>query len=337
MDTSELEEYFKAKAYVDDKSLHEPTKSLFLSLAGGLGGKVLDLGCGSGKMLQRLLKRELPQFTTYIGVDSNPIVTKPFEGTFNAFSGRVQTDVKENGIEITTPRGTRISLHIREVEEFLREESQFEIITSCSFFDLVNIYSLLPLVYEKLKRGGLVYFICNFDGETSFEPMISPELDERIVRLYHNSMRKRNLELGVPDGEYRCGRKLAPMWQRCGGKVSSLGSSDWVIYPRDGKYREEERYFLKSILNFVVQSLKGCSEIEPEDISYWSRERNSHLEKGELFFLAPITLISWGQNRGIFGRAIYKESFKARPSRAGENKPQPLGRGSDSEERENNR
>lgn len=286
MNVLEAEEYFKAKAFVDDKSLHEPTKSLFLSRAMRLEGKVLDLGCGSGEMLQRLLKWSLPKITTYIGVDSNPMVAKPFESTFNTFFGRVQTDVKENGIEITAPKRIRILLHIREAEDFLRGESQFEIITSCSFFDLVNIYSLLPLVYEKLNKGGLVYFICNFDGETFFEPVISPELDERIVRLYHDSMRKRNLEFGIPEGEYCSGRKLAPIWQRCGGRILSLGSSNWVIYPRDGKYRREECYFLKNILNFVVQSLSGCSEIGTEELSRWIRERGRHLENGELIFAA---------------------------------------------------
>lgn len=286
MDTSELEEYFEAKAYVDEKSLHEPTKSLFLTLARELKGRVVDLGCGSGKMLQRLLKWGVPKSTTYIGVDSDPRVIKPFERAFNTFFGQVQTSAKENEIEISAPGGIQILLYTREAEDFLREESQFEVITSCSFFDLVNIYSLLPLVYEKLRRGGLGYFVCNFDGETYFEPIISSELDERVVRLYHDSMRRRNLELGIPDGEYRSGRKLAPIWQRCGGRVLSLGSSDWVIYPRYGEYPKEERYLLESILNFVAQSLRGYSEIAPEEIDFWIGERKRQLENGELIFVA---------------------------------------------------
>ena len=286
MDSSELEDYFEAKAFVDEKSVHESTKSLFLALAVELNGRVLDLGCGSGKMLQRLLRWGIPKSTMYLGVDSDPMVIKPFENTFNTVFGQVHTDRKENGIEITAPGRVRIILHSQEAEDFLKEENQFEVITSCSFFDLVNVYSLLPLIYERLRSGGLVYFICNFDGETYFEPIISSELDERIMKRYHDSMQKRNLELGIPGGEYRLGRKLAPIWRRYGGKVLSLGSSDWVIYPKHGQYPKEERCLLQSILNFLTQSLRGYPEITPGEIDFWIRERKRQLKNGELFFVA---------------------------------------------------
>ena len=286
MDTSELEEYFEAKAFVDENSLHEPTKSLFLALAERANGRILDLGCGSGKMLQRLLKWGIPQSTVYVGVDSDPRVLEPFERTFKALFGQVQTNANDNRVEITAPGGIRILLYTQGAEDFLREQDQFEVITSCSFFDLVDVYSVLPLVYEKLRRGGWVYSVCNFAGETYFEPVISSELDEKVIRLYHDSMRQRNLALGIPGGEYCSGRKLAPVWQRCGGEVVSFGPSDWVICPRQGKYREEEHHLLQSILNFVAQALRGYSELTPEEIDFWIRERKRQLEDGRLIFVA---------------------------------------------------
>ena len=286
MDTSELEEYFEAKAFVDDNSLHEPTKSLFLALADSVKGRVLDLGCGSGKMLERLLKWGIPESTVYVGVDSDPGVLEPFERTFKALFGQVQTNANDNRIEITAPGGIQILLYTQGAEDFLREQDQFEVITSCSFFDLVDVYSVLPPVYEKLRRGGWVYSVCNFSGETYFEPVISSELDEKVIRLYHDSMRQRNLALGIPGGEYCSGRKLAPVWQRCGGEVVSFGPSDWVICPRQGKYREEEHHLLRSILNFVAQALRGYSELTPEEIDFWIRERKRQLEDGRLIFVA---------------------------------------------------
>jgi SAM-dependent methyltransferase len=286
MNVSELEEYFEAKAFVDEKSLHEPTKSLFLAVAGGMKGSVLDLGCGSGKMIQRLLKWGVPGSTIYVGVDSDPLVVEPFEHTFNSFFGQVETSAKDDRIEISAPGGIRILLYTMGAEAFLRKRDQFEVITACSFFDLVSVCSVLPLAYEKLRKGGCVYFACNFDGETYFQPTISSELDETVVRLYHDSMRRRNLTLGIPDGDYCSGRKLGPVWQRCGGEVVSLGPSDWVIRPRQGGYREEERHVLQSIVSFVAQALSGCSELAPEEIDCWVRERRRQLENGELIFFA---------------------------------------------------
>jgi hypothetical protein len=219
-------------------------------------------------------------------VDSDPTVVKPFQHTFDAFFGQVQTNTGENRIELAAPGGVRILLHIRDAEDFLREQERYKVITCCSFFDLVDVYSILPLVYERLSTDGCAYFVCNFGGETYFEPLISRELDERVVRLYHDSMRRRNLALGIPEGEYCPGRKLAPIWQKYGGQVISFGSSDWVIYPGHGEYRRGECHLLQSILSFVARNLKGHPEYEPEEIDFWMRERTRQLHNKELIFVA---------------------------------------------------
>ncbi len=281
---NKLEKYFDAKFLIDERSFHKPTKELFLSA--GLGGRVLDLGCGSGKMLQRFLNWEAPEIKNYTGVDSDPGMFGPFKKTFKSLFTQLQIKIENKKIEIIIPGDIRICFCNQKAGDFLKKEEYFEIITACSFFDLVDVYSLLSLTYKRLKKGGLAYFVCNFDGETSFEPVISPELDERIIKLYHGSMKERNLKLGISEGEYRTGRKIAPVWQRCGGKVISLGPSDWVIYPKERRYRGEERYFLKAILNFIACSLKGNPQIDPQELDYWLRERYRHLKKGELFFLA---------------------------------------------------
>jgi hypothetical protein len=105
----------------------------------------------------------------------------------------------------------------------------------------------LPKLFSLTK--SLAWLTINFDGVSSFEPVIDPVLDRAIEQLYHQSMDAR-----VKGGDSRSGRHLFKYLNHVGAKILDVGSSDWVIYPRDGKYYADEANFLKFIIAFIEES-----------------------------------------------------------------------------------
>ena len=63
---------------------------------------------------------------------------------------------------------------------------------------------LLPDLLALLRPGGMFYFTINFDGLTALEPQVDPDLDERVIRLYHQTMDERRVD-GRPAGGRRAG------------------------------------------------------------------------------------------------------------------------------------
>jgi len=80
-----------------------------------------------------------------------------------------------------------------------------------ALLDLMDLPSLLPLLWRLLKPGGLAYFTLNFDAGTVFLPE-RPELDEDfLLDRYHASMDNRTIQ-GRPGGSSRTGRSF---WKPC--------------------------------------------------------------------------------------------------------------------------
>ena len=96
----------------------------------------------------------------------------------------------------------------------------------------------------------LAWLTVNFDGVTSLEPLLDPDLDARIERLYHRSMDTR-----PSGGDSQAGRHLFKHLSQVGAEILSAGSSDWVVYPVDGQYPDDEAYFLQFILHFFEENL----------------------------------------------------------------------------------
>ena len=121
----------------------------------------------------------------------------------------------------------------------------------------------------------------NFDGVTSLEPVIDATLDEQIERLYHQSMDTR-----PTGGDSQSGRHLFKHLRNAGAEILAAGASDWVVHALNGKYMDDEEYFLHFILHFFEESLTGKPGLDAAAFSDWLAKRHIQIERGELVYIA---------------------------------------------------
>jgi hypothetical protein len=91
---------------------------------------------------------------------------------------------------------------------------------------------------------------------------------------------------GRPSGDSRTGRRMFTWLRQAGLRILEAGSSDWTVFPRDGVYPADEAYFLRHILSFFSQSLKGRPELDEQVLAAWLAVREEQIERGELVFIA---------------------------------------------------
>jgi hypothetical protein len=185
-------------------------------------------------------------------------------------------------------RHIRIEFKIGDAIEFARDNAshrEYHLILANAFLDLVDIYSSLPPILSRVKPGGLVYFTLNFDGVTSLEPTIEADLDRQIIALYHETMDHR-LVLGKPSGDSRAGRHLLPFLQKSGLNILDAGASDWVVFPTNGSYQDDDAYFLHFIVDTIYRAIEFHPEINPGQLHSWTGTRHGQIERGELFYVA---------------------------------------------------
>ena len=141
----------------------------------------------------------------------------------------------------------------------------------------------MPDGLEKLfsLTKDLAWLTLNFDGVTTFEPVIDPELDAKIEHLYHETMDTR-----PSGGDSRSGRHMFGHLKQAGMEIVSAGSSDWVVYPVDGKYPADEEYFLHFILHFFEESLGNHPDLDANIFADWLSRRRRQVEQGELVYIA---------------------------------------------------
>jgi len=293
--------YLEAKKGIDDRSLNRRVWHALVQRLGKIKSSpdkpitILEVGAGIGTMIERMLDAKLLSFAIYTAIDMSE------ENKIRAYE-RMQTWAAGHDMRFGESSGgnwnlvgvnNRIEIRFNNEDFFdfaSREKGRFDLIIANAFLDLVNIQASLPLMSELLERGGLFYFTINFDGLTVLEPAIDEEIDDLILNLYHKTMDERMVN-GKLSGDSRAGRHLFSCLKEAGMQIIDAGASDWVVFPEENGYRQDDSYFLHFILNSIRQSLIGgalqdSSELDPGRLNDWICKRHNQIENNELIYIA---------------------------------------------------
>jgi len=173
-----------------------------------------------------------------------------------------------------------------DVFDFIRSQPPgADLLIAHAFLDLLPLPESLSKLFSLVKPGGLAWLTINFDGMTTFEPVVDPTLDDKIEMLFHKTMDERSTN-GVWSGDSQTGRHLFGYLQANGVELLASGASDWVVHPVNERYPADEAYFLNFILYFFETSLTGRPDLDQADFARWLAERRAQVERGELVYIA---------------------------------------------------
>ena len=295
---SDFARYLEAKTSVDDRALDVGT---MMSLADAIAErestelKVLEVGCGVGNMLARLLNRgvfDSVRELDYTAIDIEPTYierAKERLGQWALELGYQIEKVADAHFRLTDDN-RRIDLRFfsASLSEWVERDdvsNAYNLIIAQAVLDILNASVAVGQVFRMLPAGGLYYFPIHFDGNTIFEPTFDPLFDAEIERHYHASMDNRVID-GKPSGDSRTGRHLFAVIRAAGGQVMASGGSSWVVHSDGEKYPGDEAYFLHYIVDGVYRELSQSSEISQPFLWQWAGVRHSQVESGELVYLA---------------------------------------------------
>jgi SAM-dependent methyltransferase len=275
--------YLLAKRTVDDRALH---RGVFDRLAREVAARprVLELGAGAGTMVARALEWGL--FTeadyTLLDVDAECLTTaRRWLADWARDTGR-PCDEQDGTLRLGP---VTVQLVEAELGAYLQAppREQADLLIANAFLDLVDVPTFLPPLLALVRPGGLCWFTINFDGETIFLP--EHPLDAPLMAAYHRDMDER-IRHGRPAGDSRTGRRLFGHLARAGVAVLAAGSSDWVVFPQDGRYPADEAYFLHHIVDTIRQSLSARRDVDQPGLAAWIALRQQQIEDGALVYLA---------------------------------------------------
>jgi SAM-dependent methyltransferase len=268
-------QYLEAKQTVDDRALNARVWQKMVDMVRQLPPprRILEIGTGTGGMIERLLAHDVLAQTHYTAVDANADLLAVAQANLADWQQTLSLwDVQFDFITA-------------DAHDFLADSShhQWDMVISNAFLDLVDVPAFLPKLFALLKPNALFYFTINFDGDTILQPTL--ELDDDITRLYHQTMDDR-ITNGRPAGDSRAGRHLFTHLPNAGGEILAAGSSDWVVFPQNGKYVGDEATFLHFIIETIGEAVGELGVLDEGALRAWVQARRGMINAGILTYIA---------------------------------------------------
>ncbi len=275
--------YLLSKQSVDDRALNKDVLSALKSNLPSQPIRIIEVGAGIGTMLRRLIGWDVIRQCEYVMVDEMAENVEYASEWAKVWAKEAGLGVEGSGESLRLfdkSREIKIQLVQADVFDFIQKNKEpADLLIAHAFLDLLPMPESLPRLMSLTKR--FAWLTINFDGVTTFEPTIDAVLDEQIERLYHETMDTR-----PTGGDSKSGRHLFGHLQNAGAEILAAGASDWVVHSVNGRYPEDEAYFLHFILHFLEESLRGHAELDAEAFADWTRQRRAQIEQGELVYIA---------------------------------------------------
>lgn len=277
-------QYLLSKQTVDDRALNKDVLSALKTNLPSQPIRIIEVGAGIGTMLRRLIRWDVVQRAEYILVDEmseNMEYASTWIPQFATEAGLSVERSEQNRLRIfDETRDIQVQLVQADVFDFIQMNNKSaDLLIANAFLDLLHMPASLPKLLSLTKN--LAWLTINFDGVTTFEPTIDLELDEKIERLYHESMDTR-----LTGGDSKSGRHLFGYLQNEGAEILAAGASDWIVHGADRKYPNDEAYFLYFILHFLEETLRNHPKLEMKSFIEWVKQRRAQVERGELIYIA---------------------------------------------------
>jgi len=260
--------YLDAKRGLDDRSLNRDVLRAFAEALPS-GPTILEVGAGTGTMVQRLHEWGVVGGGRWIGVDTHA-------GAIRAGRTRLAShpdgSADENATGDAETGGAALRLgdltvdfRVADAFEYAdATDESFDAVVGCAFFDVVDA---APAVERLGAVAPLAYAPITYDGETTLTP--SDPDDEAVLDAYHRHMRE--YRAGGPEG--------AAALARAAESVVAEGPSPWAIEP---PYTTAE----ETVLGHLLDTIETAVGETGYDASDWANRRRAALADGELTYRA---------------------------------------------------
>ncbi|WP_437769975.1 class I SAM-dependent methyltransferase [Sorangium sp. So ce281] len=278
--------YLQSKQPIDDRALNrqvlDALQQFIRSKPATL--RVLELGAGVGTMVSRLADWNVLGRAEYTLVDRDGDSLAAARQHLERWGTVTQSSADAIAVE----RGDcRLDVEFvrSDLFAFLDAASRgerYDLVFANAVLDLTDLEPTLPRIWGALAPGAGFWFTINFDGETIFLP--EHRHDGAVVSLYHGTMTAD--AQGTRAGHPQTGRRLLLEIPKSGAALVAAGSSDWVVFPADGRYPGDEAYFLHHILETVHTALAGHPQLDAAALDEWLTARHAQVERAELAYIA---------------------------------------------------
>ncbi len=276
--------YLLSKQTVDDRALNKDVLSALRASMPPQPVSIVEVGAGIGTMLKRLVTWDIFCAGEYVLVDAleeNIAYAREWIPQWAAETGLSVERIENDDLQLCDrSRDIRIRFECSDVFDFIQKnKTPADVLIAHAFLDLLPLPESLAGLLSLTK--GLAWVTLNFDGVSVLRPAIDPALDEKIEKLYHETMDTRST-----GGDSQTGRKLFEHFHSVNADILAAGASDWVVFGKDGSYPADEKYFLQFVLHFFESSLKDSDQLDAATFERWLAKRREQIECGELVYLA---------------------------------------------------